>query len=39
VHSYSLGTAGTFGVGPGVTAYLLGARHAFDESVYLQPDD
>lgn len=29
-HSYHLGTAGTFGVGLGVTAYLLGARHAFD---------
>jgi high-affinity nickel-transport protein len=27
---YTLGTAGTFGVGLGVTAYLLGARHAFD---------
>jgi nickel/cobalt transporter (NiCoT) family protein len=27
---YSLGTAGTFGIGLGVTAYLLGARHAFD---------
>jgi high-affinity nickel-transport protein len=27
---YNLGTAGTFGIGLGVTAYLLGARHAFD---------
>jgi high-affinity nickel-transport protein len=27
---YQLGEAGVFGVGLGVTAYLLGARHAFD---------
>jgi len=27
---YELGVAGTFGVGLGFTAYLLGARHAFD---------
>jgi high-affinity nickel-transport protein len=27
---YSLGTQGTFGVGLGLTAYLLGMRHAFD---------
>lgn len=27
---YDLGTAGVFGVGLGVTAFLLGARHAFD---------
>src|SRR3954464_4922830 len=26
----TLGSAGVFGVGLGVTAYLLGARHAFD---------
>ncbi len=29
-HRYSLGTAGVFGVGIGVTAYTLGMRHAFD---------
>lgn len=29
-HDYDLGAGGTFGVGLGVTAYLLGARHAFD---------
>jgi high-affinity nickel-transport protein len=29
-HGYSLGSAGVFGVGLGVTAYLLGVRHAFD---------
>ena len=27
---YELGTSGVFGVGLGVTAFLLGARHAFD---------
>jgi high-affinity nickel-transport protein len=27
---YSLGTAGTFTIGLGATAYLFGARHAFD---------
>ncbi len=26
----TLGSAGVFGVGLGVTAYLLGVRHAFD---------
>lgn len=29
-HHYSLGGAGVFGVGIGVTAYTLGMRHAFD---------
>ncbi len=29
-HNYSLGSAGVFGVGIGVTAYTLGMRHAFD---------
>ena len=28
--NYQLGSAGTFGVGLGLTAYLLGMRHAFD---------
>lgn len=27
---YEIGTAGAFGVGVGLTAFLLGARHAFD---------
>jgi high-affinity nickel-transport protein len=27
---YGVGTVGTFGIGLGVTAYLLGVRHAFD---------
>lgn len=29
-HHITLGSAGVFGVGLGVTAYLLGVRHAFD---------
>lgn len=29
-HEYRLGDAGVFGIGVGVTAFLLGARHAFD---------
>jgi len=29
-HDYRVGEAGVFGVGLGVTAFLLGARHAFD---------
>ncbi|HET7736722.1 MAG TPA: HoxN/HupN/NixA family nickel/cobalt transporter [Nocardioidaceae bacterium] len=29
-HDYRIGEAGVFGVGLGVTAFLLGARHAFD---------
>jgi len=29
-HGYSLGTSGAFGLGIGVTAYMLGLRHAFD---------
>ena len=29
-HRYDLGTQGVFGVGLGLTAWLLGARHAFD---------
>lgn len=29
-HNYNLGIAGSFGIGLGVTAYLLGVRHAFD---------
>jgi high-affinity nickel-transport protein len=29
-HDYSLGTAGAFTIGIGVTAYTLGMRHAFD---------
>lgn len=29
-HEYSLGSTGVYGVGLGVTAFLLGARHAFD---------
>jgi high-affinity nickel-transport protein len=29
-HRYDLGDAGVFGIGLGVTAYLLGMRHAFD---------
>jgi high-affinity nickel-transport protein len=29
-HDYRVGDAGVFGVGLGVTAFLLGARHAFD---------
>jgi high-affinity nickel-transport protein len=29
-HNYMLGSAGVFGVGLGLTAYLLGVRHAFD---------
>jgi high-affinity nickel-transport protein len=29
-HRYRLGTAGTFTIGIGVTAYTLGLRHAFD---------
>ena len=29
-HNYSLGSVGVFGVGLGLTAYLLGVRHAFD---------
>jgi high-affinity nickel-transport protein len=29
-HNYTLGSAGVFGVGLGLTAYLLGVRHAFD---------
>ncbi|MCA1674609.1 MAG: HoxN/HupN/NixA family nickel/cobalt transporter, partial [Actinobacteria bacterium] len=28
--SYPLGSAGVFGVGLGLTAFLLGVRHAFD---------
>ncbi|HEU0086844.1 MAG TPA: HoxN/HupN/NixA family nickel/cobalt transporter [Pseudonocardiaceae bacterium] len=29
-HNYILGSAGVFGVGLGLTAFLLGVRHAFD---------
>ncbi|GLY38351.1 hypothetical protein Amsp01_043750 [Amycolatopsis sp. NBRC 101858] len=29
-HHYALGATGVFGVGPGVTAFTLGMRHAFD---------
>ena len=29
-HEYSLGSSGVYGVGLGVTAFLLGVRHAFD---------
>jgi high-affinity nickel-transport protein len=29
-HGYDLGSAGVFGVGVGLTAYMLGVRHAFD---------
>src|SRR5438132_9897216 len=29
-HDYSLGKAGVFGLGVGITAYTLGMRHAFD---------
>src|SRR5215212_10921655 len=29
-HGYHLGGAGVFGVGVGLTAYMLGVRHAFD---------
>jgi high-affinity nickel-transport protein len=29
-HDYRVGEAGVFGIGLGVTAFLLGARHAFD---------
>jgi high-affinity nickel-transport protein len=29
-HHYALGASGTFTVGVGITAYTLGARHAFD---------
>src|SRR5690242_5956449 len=29
-HDYRVGEAGVFGIGIGVTAFLLGARHAFD---------
>ena len=29
-HDYQVGDAGVFGIGLGVTAFLLGARHAFD---------
>ena len=29
-HNYTLGSAGVFGVGLGLTAFLLGVRHAFD---------
>jgi high-affinity nickel-transport protein len=29
-HGYSLGKGGVFGLGIGVTAYMLGLRHAFD---------
>ncbi|HEV7773761.1 MAG TPA: HoxN/HupN/NixA family nickel/cobalt transporter [Conexibacter sp.] len=29
-HGFSLGSAGVFGVGLGITAYTLGLRHAFD---------
>src|SRR5437764_14449030 len=29
-HDYSLGKAGVFGLGVGITAYTLGLRHAFD---------
>lgn len=29
-HGYEIGNAGVFGIGVGVTAFLLGARHAFD---------
>lgn len=29
-HEYSLGSTGVYGVGLGVTAFLLGVRHAFD---------
>jgi nickel/cobalt transporter (NiCoT) family protein len=29
-HNYSLGSAGAFSVGIGITAYTLGMRHAFD---------
>src|SRR3954470_6247651 len=29
-HHYSLGSAGVLGVGVGLTAYMLGVRHAFD---------
>jgi high-affinity nickel-transport protein len=29
-HHYALGQAGVFGIGLGVTAFLLGVRHAFD---------
>jgi nickel/cobalt transporter (NiCoT) family protein len=29
-HDYSLGKAGAFGLGVGITAYTLGLRHAFD---------
>lgn len=29
-HDYEIGNAGAFGLGVGVTAFLLGARHAFD---------
>ncbi|MBO0876706.1 MAG: HoxN/HupN/NixA family nickel/cobalt transporter, partial [Pseudonocardia sp.] len=28
--NYQLGSAGVFGIGLGLTAYLLGIRHAFD---------
>jgi high-affinity nickel-transport protein len=29
-HEYALGTGGAFGLGVGITAYVLGLRHAFD---------
>ena len=29
-HGYQLGSTGVFGVGVGLTAYMLGVRHAFD---------
>ena len=29
-HDYQLGSTGVFGVGVGLTAYMLGVRHAFD---------
>ncbi|WP_239029484.1 HoxN/HupN/NixA family nickel/cobalt transporter, partial [Pseudonocardia acidicola] len=29
-HHYAVGSAGVFGIGLGLTAYLLGMRHAFD---------
>ncbi len=29
-HAYSLGKGGVFGLGVGITAYMLGLRHAFD---------
>ena len=29
-HHFKLGTAGTFAIGTGITAYTLGLRHAFD---------